>query len=106
MSSARPVPMWCTSRSENRFAVWLLSAALGERPVESDGVWHKAQPTASEVNSARPWLTEVEQAGSGAVPQEGVGGARNRMKFANPITSAVRSWGDPGGQLGMASGVG
>ena len=29
MPSARPRPMWWTRRSENKFTVWLDSAALG-----------------------------------------------------------------------------
>src|SRR5207302_2923240 len=49
--SARPVPMWCTSKSENRFAVWLLSPELEDAPVCSDGVWHSPQPIALTVSA-------------------------------------------------------
>src|SRR5262249_53020147 len=74
MSSARPVPMWCTSRSENRLAVLLLNAAEDDLPVCIDGVWHRAQPIALDINKARPLLTEEVQSCRGTPgPQKGVG---------------------------------
>src|SRR5881397_2303658 len=106
MSSASPVPMWCTSISENRLAVFSLSAVVGDLPVVSDGVWHNAQPTEFDVNNARPLLMEAEQAGSGASPHAGVGGARNRMKFAKAMASLMKSCGGPDVKLVWSSEVG
>src|SRR5438477_7550726 len=81
--SARPVPMWWTSRSENRLAVALPKPAVRrEAWVVSDGVWQTAQPT--ELNSERPRAMEAEPPGTVV---DGVGGARSSMNTENSVTS-------------------
>ena len=44
--------MLCTSRSEYRFAVCLLNAAVAFAEVWIEGVWHCAQPMAAEQGEA------------------------------------------------------
>src|SRR5207244_8947711 len=79
--SARPVPMWWTSRSENRLAVALPKPAVRrEGWVVSDGVWKTAQPT--ELNSERPRAMEAEPPGTVV---DGVGGASVCMKCKNRL---------------------
>src|ERR1700687_6509629 len=64
MPSARSLPMWWTRRSDQRFTVWLESAALGLveeplaiiLPVVNEGVWQWAQPTFVKV--ARPFTVD------------------------------------------------
>src|SRR5438270_3403895 len=81
MPSARPLPMWWTSRSDQRCAVWFERAALGTveeplaiiLPVVNEGVWQWAQPIFMKV--ARPFERE-------GVSGAGVGGASMRMKLA------------------------
>src|SRR5262249_48628575 len=76
-------PMLCTSRSENRLAVWNLSAAVAWLPVVIERMWQVAQRML--LNNALPLLTDAEQLTP--TVQEGVGGARNRIKLAKPIVS-------------------
>src|ERR1051326_6720414 len=83
MPSERFDPIWWTSRSENRFAVWLPRPPNVDGPVGSDLVWQKVQPVL--LNSALPLLTEVEQ--FTPTVQAGAGGARKRMKWENITTS-------------------
>src|SRR5436305_2031670 len=79
--SARPVPMWWTSRSENKLAVALPNPAVRrEGWVVSDGVWQTAQPT--ELNSERPRAMEAEPPGTVV---EGEGWSRSSMKTANRL---------------------
>src|SRR3989442_14701957 len=52
MSSARPGPRLCSSKSEKRLARFWLSAALEELPVVRYGVWQRAQPISAD--DARP----------------------------------------------------
>src|SRR5882672_2362560 len=54
------------------------SAAVVDLLVVNEGVWHSAQPTL--VNNCLP--SAIESAPPG-VSDEGTGGARKRMKFAN-----------------------
>src|SRR6516165_7413762 len=78
--------MWCSSRSEKRFTVWLERAVLGTvadplaiiLPVVSDGVWQRAQPIIPK--AARPLTIE-------GVSGAGAGGANIRIKFANASMS-------------------
>ncbi len=66
--------MSCTNRSEYRWAGLSRSASGADlADVRSVGVWHKAQPTAPK--SSRPCSVDL-------VCGPGVGGARNRWKFA------------------------
>src|SRR6266481_5214364 len=57
MPSCNRSPMWCSSRSENKFACTpLRPAALTVKedcPVASDGVWHSAHPV--DVNNLFPF---------------------------------------------------
>src|SRR5580704_12902765 len=86
--SASPLPMWCTSRSEKRFAVCLESAALGLveeplaiiAPVVKDGVWQWTHPTCA--NKSRPFSLD-------GVGGAGVGGASMRMKLENASISEM-----------------
>src|SRR2546428_1962829 len=71
MSSARPGPRLCSSKSEKRLARFWLSAALEELPVVRYGVWQRAQPIST--NDARPRTIDIV---SGA----GFAGARNRSE--------------------------
>lgn len=86
MPSASPGPILCTSRSENRFAVLLLSAATGLVPVVSEGVWQNWQPI--ELNNAAPFTTDAEEG-----PR--AGWSRKRMKVENSsmplVTSVTRT---------------
>src|ERR1700722_4681603 len=99
MPSARPLPMWWTSRSEKRFTGWLESAALGLveeplaiiLPVVNEGVWQWAQPTLAKI--ARPLTVD-------GVSGAGVGGASIRLKSANASMSERRP------VLGLEPGVG
>src|SRR5579863_7900086 len=104
MPSARPSPMWCTSRSEKRLAVWWERAALGLVaeplaiivPVVNDGVWQCAHPTLA--NRSRPFsLDGVEGAG--------VGGASIRMKFENASMSEMTAGFEMPLALPVAGGV-
>src|SRR5437899_2364519 len=82
-------PMLCTRRSENRLAVWNLSAAVEWLPVCIKRMWQVAQPVLS--NSALPLLTDAEQLTP--TVQEGTGAARNLMKFEKPIASLATDCG-------------
>src|SRR5438105_731205 len=88
MSSARPGPILCSAMSENRFTLVLRSAAIGESPDVIVGVWQWAQPTV--VKRARPDVIEYAPPG---VVDEGVGGARKRMKSLNFSMELVASTG-------------
>src|SRR5262245_39426971 len=93
--------MWCTKRSEKRFAVWLDSAALGsvEEPlaiillVVMEGVWQCAQPTF--MKAARPFTVD-------GVSGAGVGGASIRMKLANASISEITAGLDVGPAADLA----
>src|SRR5436309_2405375 len=78
MSSARLGPIWCSARSENRWPSWLRRAATAVLPVLSTGVWQRAHPMF--VNTRRPLAIDTDPPG---VSDDGVGGARKRMKKAN-----------------------
>src|SRR5580658_8080083 len=67
--SASPEPIWCNSKSENRFACTLLSAATYDVPVVKLGVWH-TEHFATLIKRFLPFWTDWEQ----VVPvQDGVG---------------------------------
>src|SRR5206468_1948240 len=82
--------MSCTSRSENRFTGFLLSAPTVDSLVVNEGVWHSAQPVL--LNSCLPF--EIDVAPPGTVV-DGVGGARKRMKFEKFWIAVVASNGLP-----------
>src|SRR2546427_163039 len=96
MSSARPGPRLCSSKSEKRLARFWLSAALEELPVVRYGVWQRAQPISA--NDARPRVIDTV---SGA----GFGGPRNFMKKAKLTTLLTTFVGVDASSVGGSSGV-
>src|SRR5438046_9665625 len=66
------------SRSEERFAGWLLSASTVAGPVRSVGVWQSVHPIAPK--TTRPRAIDTKPPG---VFGDGRGGARNGIKTPN-----------------------